>query len=210
MKYLFTTILVLLMKNLCFAQTFSDKQTIYNAILDSFTDKKMPTINQTVIGFAPYDLDGDYEKWFYKRERKLGKDSSLIVVHSICANPIKYTQSVTNFISVRGFDADTAFFHLQFKKSELDSLSKYISSRELTNCKYRPTPTSYFWNLFYKKRQAVALSKIIFNKTGNIGVIKMQYFSKSDMHKDNPSKILVYSKNAYSWSLLGIIEEVPL
>ena len=202
---LITTILALLSLE-CSAQTSSDKAKIYETIIEKFSDKSLPLINETIGRIYKYDIDGDYSKWFYNRSNRTSVDTSEKVLNIICANPIMYSQTVLEFLRSRNIMADPSNLLNQANEVKLDSLRSYSTNGRLISWKKAPLANSFLGNLF-KKGKVMGLSNILFDQQNDIALVKLQVFAKNKTKAENPSWIFILKKGATEWEVIGSLDD---
>jgi len=199
------TLILLISFSLCMecpGQTASDKRQIYEKVIQTIADKKIPIINEVGGGIAKYDIDGDVQKWFYRRGIEKTGDSSKFVVSMICALPVTYSQSVISYLSSKGISANTAELYRQADITTVDSLSNYMYEHKFVSWRKAPMGNSAIGNLF-KKKKVVGLSRILADSSNNIALVRVQVYSKKRTSADNPSKIIVLKKEENDWVIIG-------
>jgi hypothetical protein len=208
-----TIIILVAIESFGHAQITGDKVKIYKLVIESFTDKNLPLINETITTIDKYDIDGDYNKWLYQTRSQMANDTSngYIQITAICATPVQYTQSVLSYLSSQGISANTADFFYQADQRKLDSLDKYVSKERVVSWRRAPFRSSLFGNLFKKKR-VTGLSTIVFNPSNKIALVKIQVYSKKRTQKENTSKIVILKKTDIDWTILGFLDQklVPI
>lgn len=188
------------------AQVPLDKTKIYKKVIEAFVDKDQPIINETFTKIYKYDIDGNYDKWFYKKNTSNLLDTSEIAITIICVNPIQYSQPVLGFLHSKNIDSDSVGFINEADKFKMDSLNKFIADERLISWKKAPLSNYAFGNLF-KKRKVMGLSNILFNQQNNIALIKFQVYSKNKTHNENRSKIVILKKTETDWKIIGSLDE---
>jgi hypothetical protein len=187
-----------------FAQTTLDKTKIYQIVIETFAENDQPIINETFTRIDKYDIDGNYDKWFYHKNISNSLDTTEIVFTTICVNPIPYSQPVITFLHSKNIDS-ADFVHLA-DRFKLDSLNKYISDKRLISWKKAPLSNSALGNVF-KKRKATGLSNILFDQQNNIALIKLRVYSKNKSQNKNLSKIIILKKVGTDWETIGSLDE---
>ena len=202
---LITTVLVLFSLK-CAAQTSLDKAKIYQTVIEQFSDKSLPVINETISRVYKYDIDGNYSKWFYQRSNQTSLNTSERVWTTICANPTMYTQTVLEFLRSRNIMTDSFNLLSQANEVELDSLRNYSTNDRLISWEKAPLANSFLGNLF-KKGKVIGLSNIVFDQQNDIAVVKLQVFAKNKTKAENPSWIFILKKGATEWEVIGSLDE---
>ena len=186
------------------AQTFADRKKIYELVIDTLVPNKIPIINETFTRIYRYDIDGDYDKWFFPVNNQESSDTSIIVCRNICVVPIEYSESVISFLNSQNIA--TKNFINQADSIKFDSLKNYISDRRIISWKRAPLRNSTFGNIFKKKR-AIALSSILFNEQNEIALIKIQIHARNRLQSKNLSKIIILRKVGMDWKVIGSLDE---
>src|SRR5574337_790284 len=125
----FITLILLSAAFYCTAQTSEEKKEIYHLVLQRFTNNNLPIVNETFTRIYNYDIDGNYDKWFYQKDKQKSSDTSEIIMNLICIEPIKYSESVISFLNSKNITANG--FAKRTDNFNLDSLSKYISDNRI-------------------------------------------------------------------------------
>jgi len=173
-----------------------DRAKIYQHIILTHVGEENYVINETFTPVKKYDIDGNYQRWFYQSFQNM----------LVCVNPIKYESTVLDFLHVKEVELDTSSVFRQIEVPVLDSLSKYELSVKLIPFNKAPLRHSFLGNLF-KKKCAVGLSSIYFDDGNHIAFVKLQVYSKNRQAVDNPSKIIVLQKQGVEWKTLGVLQE---
>ena len=200
----FITGLLLLFSFYSSSQTFADRKKIYKLVIHTFLPGKIPIINETLTRIYKYDIDGNYDKWFYQVFNQGSSDTSVLVGRMICVIPIEYSQSVLSFLDSRNIA--TKNFINQADSIRFDSLKNYVSDERIISWKKAPLGNSIFGNIFKKKR-VVGLSSILFDEQNKIALIKIQVYAKNRLRSKNPSKIIILNKVAMDWKVIGSLDE---
>lgn len=186
------------------AQAFEEKKDIYNLVLQRSTNNKLPIINETFTRIYNYDIDGNYDKWFYQRDKQKPSDTSENTMTAICAEPIRYSESVISFLNSRNITAEN--FPKGTDNFKLDSLSKYISDNRIISWRKAPLGNSFLGNIFKKKR-VIGFSNILFDQQNSIALVKIQFYSRSRQQRKNPSEIIILKKIEMDWKVIGSLKE---
>jgi hypothetical protein len=173
-----------------------ERTKIYQHLSLFHIDKEEYVINETLSPINKYEIDGNYQRWFYQPFR-----AGLLV----CVNPIKYEKTVFDFLRIKEVSLDTASIYRQIDNSVLDSLSNYNLSLNLISFQKAPLGNSFLGNLF-KKKTAVGLSPIYLDKKNEIAFVKLHVYSKKQL-ANNPSRIIVLQKQGSEWKTLGVIHQ---
>lgn len=189
------------------AQTVNDKREIYQTVIQTLADNNLPLINETFTRIYNYDIDGNFDKWFYQRQKQKSADTSEIIINTICVIPIEYSQSVKSFLKSKNMEE--VDFSNRTNNLKLDSLNKYILDNRIISWKKAPTTNSTFKNIF-KKKQAIGLSSILFDEQNNVALVKIQVYSKNKLRSKNPSKIIILNKVRKDWTIIGSLDEKQL
>jgi hypothetical protein len=174
-----------------------ERAKIYQHIILTHIGKENYVINETFTPVNKYDIDGNYQRWFSQPF-----DQSKLV----CVNPIKYESTVLDFLRFKEVQLDTGSIFRQIETSVLDSLSKYGMPVKLIPVSKAPLRHSFLTGLF-KKKSAVALSPIYFDKGNQIAFVKLQVYSKDKQSVNHPSKIILLQKKGEEWKTLGVLQE---
>lgn len=185
------------------AQTFKEKKEIYQLVLEKYANSNLPIINETLTRIYNYDIDGNYYKWFYQKDKQKPSDTSEITITTICVVPIEYSQSVISFLHSKNITVDDFTGNDNLK---LDSLSNYISDDRIISWKKAPLRNSFFRNIFKKKR-VIGLSSILFDKQNQVALLKIQVYAKNKLRSKNPSKIIILNKVEMDWKVTGSLDE---
>ena len=186
------------------AQTFADRKKIYELVIDTLVPNKIPIINETLTRIYKYDIDGNYDKWFFPINNHDSSNFSIIVCRNICVVPIEYSQSVISFLDSQNIATKDFTYQADDRKS--DSLQNYISHERIISWEKAPLANSSFGNIFKKKR-AIALSSILFDEQNKIGLVKIQIYARNRLRSKNPSKIIILRKDGMDWKLIGSLDE---
>lgn len=186
------------------AQTLTDKKKIYKAVIETIADNQLPIINETLTRIYKGDIDGDYNKWFYKRDNQKSSATSQLIGSTICVNPIEYSQTVLTFLQAKNIA--TKGLINRADNTKLDSLNNYISTDRIVSWKKAPLANSTFGNIFKKKR-AIGISSILFDDQNKIALVKVQVYSKNKLRSKNPSKIVILQKAELDWTIIGSLDE---
>ena len=200
----FITIILLSATFYSSAQTSEQKKEVYQLVLQRFTNNNLPIVNETFTRIYNYDIDGNYDKWFYQRDKQKPSDTSEIIVTTICVEPIKYSESVMSFLNSRNITTDD--FAKRTDDFKLDSLSKYISDSRIISWRRAPLRNSFFGNIFKKKR-VIGLSNILFDEQNTVALVKTQIYSKNKLRSKNPSEIIILKKIGMDWKVIGSLDE---
>jgi hypothetical protein len=173
-----------------------DGAKIYQHIILTHVGEENYVINQTFTPVKKYDIDRNYQRWFYQSFQNM----------LVCVNPIKYESTVLDFLHVKEVQLDTSSVFRQIEVPVLDSLSKYELSVKLISFNKAPLRHSFLGNLF-KRKSAVGLSSIYFDDGNHIAFVKLQVYSKNKQAVDNSSKIIVLQKQGVEWKTLGVLQE---
>lgn len=202
----FITALFLLSNASGGAQTALDKANIYEAIIQSFPGKNISILNEMVTRIYSYDIDGDYNKWYYRERTQPSSDTSLFPVSMLCVIPVRYSQTVMSYLQSKNVPADASVFLSQVQNAEIDSLEKYLPDNRFVSWKKAPLANSAFRNLFKKKR-VTGLSSILFDQQNKIALVKIQVYSKKKRQGENLSKIILLRKVGTDWIITGSLDE---
>lgn len=177
----------------------SERRAIYGLVIRELVDQKAPLVNETIARIYRYDIDGAYDKWFYRRfpEGVL-----------ICALPIRYESTVIDFLNAKGIALDTGSVYEQIDSVQAGCLSHYIHSGQLMPYTRAPLRHSVPGNLF-KKRKATGLSPILFDHQNGMAFLKLQVFAKKRQARYHPSRIVVLQKRGGVWNIAGVLDEKP-
>lgn len=200
---LFTT--ALLSSTSAFAQIHSDKVEIYRLVMDSFIGKNMPLINETFNQIYKYDLDGDFEKWFYDTRREKQTNDSVILVTAICVTPISYYQKLLDYARSFEIILDRELLFSQLDHSRLDSLTNYVSDNRIISWRRAPLKNSWLANLF-KKSATIGLSTILFDASASVGFVKLNTYSKDKRQIKNNTTIIMVRKVIGQWIIAGLLQ----
>jgi hypothetical protein len=200
-----TAVILLFVSQSGRAQTIEDRSKIYNIVIQEFSDKALPIVNETFTRIYTYDIDGDYEKWFHQSGKPV-PDTSIITGRTICVIPTRYAQSVTDFLHSMRITSDPTSFLNQANETKLDSLSRYIVAYNLISWRKAPLAHSVVGNLF-KKRKVVGLSQIFFDKKNNLALVKLQVYSKNSSPVVHPSRLIILHKTDRVWKVIGVLDE---
>ena len=173
-----------------------ERAKIYQHIILTHVGKENYVINETFIPLNKYDIDGNYQRWFYQSFQNM----------LVCVNPIKYESTVLDFLHVKEVQLDTSSVFRQIEVPVLDSVSRYGLSVKLIPFNKAPLRHSFLGNLF-KKKSAVGLSSIYFDDGNHIAFVKLEVYFKNKQSIDNPSKIIVLQKQGVGWKTLGVLQE---
>ena len=132
-SFLLITLIILSVIFNSSAQTSEEKKEIYHLVLENLNNGNVPIINETFTRIYNYDIDGDYDKWFYQRDKQKSFDTSEVVITTICVEPIRYSESVISFLSSKNITTDG--FGKRTDNFKLDSISKYISDNRFMSWK---------------------------------------------------------------------------
>jgi len=171
-----------------------EREKIYQHIVLTHTDKKVDVINEIFTPVNKYDIDGNYQRWLYRP----GMMVSVV--------PIQYESTVYYFLLSKNINLDTSSIFRQIDAAKLDSLNKYITTANIISYTKAPLGHSFFGNLF-KKKSAVGLSPIYVDTPNQIGIVKIQVYSKNKQTVNNPSKIIVLQKQGDKWKTLDVLQE---
>ena len=188
------------------AQTYKDRKEIYQVVIKDFGDNKFPIVNETIDRIENYDIDGNMDRWLKQFRIQKNSDTSRLVelmVSFPCVNPIEYSESVIGFLKRKNIEQIN--FSDQTNNKKLDSLSNYILDKRLIPWKKAPNTNSAIGNIF-KKKNAISLSRIVFDKQNNIALVKRWMYSKNKKSK-NPSKIIILQKMGMDWNVIGSLEQ---
>jgi hypothetical protein len=187
------------------AQTSDEKKEIYHLVLENLNNGDVPIINETFTRIYNYDIDGDYDKWFYQRDKQKSFDTSEIVITTICVEPIRYSESVISFLSSKNITTDG--FGKRTDNFKLDSINKYISDNRFISWKRSPLRNSFLGNIF-KNHRVIGLSSIVFDDQNTIALVKTQVYSKNKKRSKNPSEIIILNKIGNDWKVIGSLNEM--
>lgn len=190
----------------CPAQTAPDKADIYKTVVQSLSDKNIPLLNETITRIYSYDIDGDYAKWYFRRNNPVPPDSSVVLVQMICVIPIRYSQPLTGYFISKNISADIPGFLYQANHPTPDRLAKYIPGKKLVSWKRAPLTNSALIN-FFKKKKVIGLSSILFDQENKIALVKVQVYSRKRLHSENSSKIVILNKVGTDWIITGSLDE---
>lgn len=197
MKVFFAIVLLLSLSAVGQEGSNNERKKIYQHVIIEFIDKDAFVINETFTPITRYDIDGNYEKWFYQ---SFPKSMVISVV------PVKYESTVFDLLQSKGASLDTISIFRQIETFELDSLSKYGVPVKLIPFTEAPIRHSFFGNLF-KKKKAVGLSRILFDEKNQIAIVKLQVYSKKKQMTANHSKIIILQKQGDDWKVSGVLQE---
>lgn len=187
------------------AQTPEEKKEIYHLVLQRLTNNSLPIINETFTRIYNYDIDGNYDKWFYQRGKQKLSDTSGIIMAVICVEPIKYSEPVIGFLNSRNITTDG--FDMQTDNFRLDSISKYIPDNRIISGKRAPLRNSFPGNIFKKKR-VIGLSNILLDNRNAIALVKTRVYSRNRKRSKNPSEIIILNKTENNWKVIGLLNEM--
>jgi len=204
-SFLLTTLIILSVTFNSSAQTSEEKKEIYHLVLENLNNGDVPIINETFTRIYNYDIDGDYDKWFYQRDKQKSFDTSEVVITTICVEPIRYSESVISFLSSKNITTDG--FGKRTDNFKLDSINKYISDNRFMSWKRAPLRNSFLGNIF-KKNRVIGLSTIIFDYQNTIALVKTQVYSKNKKRSKNPSQIIILNKIGSDWKVIGSLNEM--
>jgi len=200
----FITLILLSVTFYSSAQTSKEKKEIYHLVLQRFTHNNLPIVNEIFTRIYNYDIDGNYDKWFYQRGKQKSSDTSEIIMTTICVEPIKYSESVINFLNSRNITAND--FAKGTDNFKLDSLSKYISDNRIISWRRAPLRNTFLGNIFNKKG-VIGFSNILFNDQNTVALVKTQFYSKNRQRSKNPSEIIILKKIGMDWKVIGTLDE---
>jgi hypothetical protein len=186
------------------AQTFTDRKKIYELVIDTFVSNKIPIINETFTRIYRFDIDGNYDKWFYAIFNQESSDTSILVGRTICVVPIEYSRSVISFLDSQNIV--TEGLSNRTGNIQLDSLKHYISDERIISWKKAPLENSTFGNIF-KTRRVVGLSSILFDEQNKIAVVKIQVYARNRLRSKNPSIIIILNKVGMDWKIISSLNE---
>ena len=174
-----------------------DGKKIYHHIIHKHLDRKTSIINEIFTPLKKYDVDGNYERWFYQSFKGV----------IICVIPIQYEKTVIEFLESRNVNLDTGSIFRQIETAKVDSLSKYNLDANLIPSSRAPLGGhSLFGNLF-KKKKAVGLSPVYFDERNNLALVKIQIYSRTKQSAANPSQIIILQKQDGEWKTMVVIPE---
>lgn len=202
-SFLLTTLIMISVTFNSSAQTSEEKKEIYHLILEDLNNGNLPIINETFTRIYHYDIDGNYNKWFYQRDKQRSVDTSEIIITTICVEPIRYSESVISFLSSKNITTD---FGKRTDNFKLDSISKYISDNRFMSWKRAPLRNSFLGNIF-KKNRVIGLSTIVFDDQNTIALVKTQVYSINKKRSKNPSEIIILKKIGNDWKVIGSLNE---
>lgn len=187
-----------------FSQTSESKSELYQKVIATYQDSNLYITNETLAKIEKFDIDGNFKKWFYRKSDTNHNDTFSISGRIIDVNPIKYSQTINDFLRFHDIDTiNTAELKISRK---YDNLNKYIHYGRLVSWKKAPWRRSAIGNIF-KKKQVFSLSTILFNEKNTIAVVKIISSSKSKLAFTNLSKIIVFRKEENRWSILGTFDQ---
>jgi len=204
-SFLLTTLIILSVTFNSSEQTSEEKKEIYHLVLENLNNRNLPIINETITRIYNYDIDGNYDKWFYQRDKQKSIDTSEIIITTISVEPIRYSESVISFLSSKNIMADN--FSTRTDNFKLDSVSKYISDNRFISWKRAPLRNSFLGNIF-KKNRVIGLSSIVFDDQNTIALVKTQVYSKNKKRSKNPSEIIILNKIGNDWKVIGSLNEI--
>jgi hypothetical protein len=171
-----------------------EREKIYQHILRTHIDKKDDVLDEIFTPVNKYDIDGNYQRWFYRS----GMMVSVV--------PIQYESTVYDFLQSKNINLDTLTIFRQIDTAKLDSLSKYTTIVNIISINKAPLRHSFLGNLF-KKKSAVGLSQIYFDKGSRIAFVKLQVYSKKKQSIYNPSKIIILQRQDEEWKTIGVLQK---
>ena|SRR6185312_650157 len=186
------------------AQIFTDRKKIYELVIETFVSNKIPIINETFTRIYRFDIDGNYDKWFYPIFNQESSDTSILVGRTVCVVPIEYSRSVISFLDSQNIV--TAGLANRTDNIQIDSLKNYISDERIISWKKAPLGNSTFGNIF-KKRRVVGLSSILFDEQNKIAVVKIQVYARNRLRSKNPSIIIILNKVGMDWKVISSLDE---
>jgi len=204
-SFLLITLILLSATFYSSAQTSDKKKEIYHLVLQNINNNNLPIINETFTRIYNYDIDGNYNKWFYQRDKQKSFDTSEIIITTICVEPIKYSESVISFLSSKNITTDG--FGKRTDNFKLDSISKYISDNRFISWKRAPLRNSFLGNIF-KKNRVIGLSNIVLDDQNTIALVKTQVYSKNKKRSKNPSEIIILKRIGNDWKVVGSLDEM--
>lgn len=185
-----------------YSQTDKLKGELYQKAITTYLNDHPFITNETLGRVEKYDIDGNFEKWFYGRFRKVNNDdTSRLSVTIVDLEPVRYPQTINDFLKSRQIDTiNTTKLSIP---NQRDSLEKYIHYDKLISVKKAPWRYSTVGNIF-KKKKAYSLSNILFNEDMNIAVLKIISFSK--IKSQQTSEIVLFRKENGGWNIIGTLE----
>jgi hypothetical protein len=186
------------------AQTFTDRKKIYEFVIDSFAPDKIPIVNETLARIYKYDIDGNYDKWFYPIFNQESSDTSILVGRAVCVVPTEYSQSVLSFLESKNIVSKDLTNRTDNIK--LDRLKNYISKERIISWKKAPLANSTFGNIF-KRKMVIGVSSILFDEQNKIALIKIRVYARNRLRSKSPSKIIILSKAGMDWKVIGSLDE---
>ena len=66
-------------------------------------DNQIPIINETFTRIYKYDIDGNYDKWFYQRDSQKSSDTSQLIGRMICVTPIEYSSIGIRLFAIKKY-----------------------------------------------------------------------------------------------------------
>lgn len=190
----------------CPAQTGSDRACIYQALMELSPGEGLPVINETISRIYPYDINGDYAKWFDQRSQLVSPDTAQRMAAMICLTPIMYSRPVLQLLRSKNIMPDPSDLLRQADEVKWDSLDKYMPGGRFISWKKAPMGNSFCGNLF-KKRKVLALSGILFDRPNNIAIVKYQVLGRSRSRTANPSGIFIFKKDGTEWKMIRSLDE---
>lgn len=196
--------LTLLSFNPGYSQADKIKSELYQKAVVTYLDDHPFITNETLGKVEKFDIDGNFEKWFYGRFRKVNADdTSRISVRIIDVNPVRYSQTINSFLKSRHIDTiNTTKLNIS---NQPDSLNKYIHYDKLISFKKSPWRYSAVGNIF-KKKKAYSLSNILFDEETGIAILKIISISKNKSQQIDDFKIVIFRKENDGWNIIGTLE----
>ena len=150
MKTLLAIMLLLSVTAAAQDRWFNERRIIYQHIIRELVNKDASLIDETVTSLYKYDIDGNYQKWFYQ---PFASHRLISVV------PVEYESTVLEFLSSRGIQLDTNSINKQLENSKPGCLSRYVSAAELIPFTKAPLKHSTLGNLFQSRMRDI-LAKV--------------------------------------------------
>ncbi|MFD2513346.1 hypothetical protein ACFSRY_05665 [Pontibacter locisalis] len=190
------SLLLLLISLSGFGQTNerNERKEIYEQILRNLIEPDKHIINETIAHFKNYDVDGDFQKWFYDQ---------FPPTMTIGVEPVKYEKTVKDYLISNKSDFDVENLIYQIENGKLDYLENYLGTDNLISYKKAPLRNSWLGNIF-KKKEAYGFSNIILGS--DFAVVKINLFSRARKNHIN-SRIVILEKINNNWKIAKVLYE---
>ncbi len=210
----FITALSLFISLSCFSQTDLEKSKIYNAVLETITDKTTPILDQTFPSIESYEIDSSYNHYNYETNGYQKEDYKPTKIRFVCVVPImRYRSlSISGYLHLKNILTDTAKLFEQAENRKTDTLSKYVSNNMLFMLKPKRGIVSRSISKVIGKlrrkntRNFFIVSNLLFDKTNNIAFVKYQKFPKENVRDNYTDKIIVLNKIGEEWKVIDTLD----